>query len=143
MNSFAQFIITFCCVSMLFGGLYLLKPSMKSEKTVKYVFSLIFICALVSAISNFKIEDIEFDIKKQSAQSNYTEVTEYTLKLTFEEALRGQNIKFSKITVCTDKNREGGIIISKVTVFSSENPDKIKSVLGGNSAEYEIEVIYE
>lgn len=143
MNSIYEFITVFCSICLLFGGIYILKPTGNTAKTVKYIFSLIFVCVVLTAI--FKIKNFDFSLKQNSVdyQISYDSLTESAITKTFSEALRSSNINFSKITVCTNKNDDGSISISKVTVISDEPKEKITEALGATSAEYEIEVFYE
>jgi len=140
MRTLGEFVTTFCTVSVVLGGLYMLKPDSATGKTVKYVFSLIFICIVASALINIKITVPSIDYNTSSAEINSAELS---LRLTFEQALKNADINFSKIFVYTDKNEDGSIIINKITVFSSDSKEKIIEALGGETAEYEIEVVYE
>lgn len=143
MSGIYEFITVFCSFSLLFGGIYILKPNGKTEKTVKYVFSLIFICVILTAILGIKTDD--FTLKKNN--TDYEISTEalanQTARLTFAKALESLDIKFSKITVCTNKNTDGSISISKVTVYSNEPKEKITEALKNSNSQYEIEVCYE
>lgn len=143
MNSIYEFVTVFCSISLLFGGIYILKPTGNTAKTVKYIFSLIFVCVVLTAI--FKIKTVDFNLKSnlQNYELTTDSLTENAIISTFSEALRSSEINFSKITVCTNKNEDGSISISKVTVISDEEKEKIIKALGGENAEYEIEVLYE
>ena len=44
---------------------------------------------------------------------------------------------------CTNKNADGSISISKVTIYSDESKEKIIKALSLEDADYEIEVCYE
>ena len=142
MSSFFDFITVFCSAAMLFGGIFLLKPSGSTAKSVKYVFALIFICIVISALLNIKVDEFLVDTEKAQEGINTTALSNDFVKLTFEEVLRAENINFNKITVCTNKTENGSITISKVMVYSSDSAEKIIAALGGNNAEYEIEVFY-
>lgn len=143
MNSIYEFITVFCSICLLFGGIYILKPSGNTGKTVRYIFSLIFVCVILTAI--FKIKNLDFSLNTNSTnyEISHDSLTESAIVETFKEALRSSNINFSKITVCTNKNDDGSISISKVTVISDEQLEKIREALGSTRAEYEIEVFYE
>ncbi|MBR4072354.1 MAG: hypothetical protein IKK24_00300 [Clostridia bacterium] len=143
MKGLSEFVIAFCTVSIVIGGLYMLKPDSATEKSVKYVFSLIFICVIASALINIKFGSLEIPDNSSVATDTEISLAEMSLRLTFEEVLRNADINFSKISVYTDKKADGSIIINKVTVFSDDSVEKIVQLLGGNTAEYEIEVVYE
>ena len=143
MKNLREFITAFCSASLLFGGLYILKPSKSTEKAVKYIFSLIFICCVFSAILNIDISDFKFTTDNNSYIKSQASLSVNAAELTFKEVLKNAEINFSKITVCTNKNQNGDILINKVIVYSKESKDEIIALLGGNDAQYEIEVIYE
>ena len=143
MNGFLEFVTVFCSGAMLFGGVFILKPSGNTVKAVKYVFALVFLCIVISALFKIKISD-DFINTNNTYKSVDTDVLrEDIIKQTFEQTLKSQNINFNQITVCTNKTENGSITISKVIVFSGDSAEKIIAALGGNNAEYEIEVIYE
>ena len=101
------------------------------------------IAIILSAILNIKLDDFK-DFKTDKEITVSTENLEKeVIRLTFVEALRSQNIKFTEITVCTNKNADGSISISKVVVFSDESKEAIIKALSFPDAEYEIEVCYE
>lgn len=143
MNTFLDFITVFCSAAMLFGGIFILKPSGNTAKTVKYVFALIFLCIVISALLKIKIDDDFINTDNISQTVNTAALRDDFIRRTFEETLKVEGINFNQITVCTNKNENGSITISKVTVFSDDSAEKIIAALGGNNAEYEIEVIYE
>jgi len=143
MKGLMSFITAFCSCAVLLGGLYLLKPSSVTEKSVKYLFSLIFICCIVSSFALIRFDSIDYGHYVTAQSSNEEVLSRQAAELTFSKALENQKINFSKITVCTDKSEDGSIIINKVIVFSSDLPDRIYEALGGKTAEYEIEVVYE
>lgn len=141
MNEFATFLISFCSVSVLIGGLYMLCPKGTMNSSVKYILCLIFLCCILHPIINIKNTDI--DVKFSDFKPEISEdAAELSVRLVFAEALKNADIEFSKITVCTDKNDDGSIIINEVIVYSSFPPETVIEVLG-NSDEYEVKVINE
>ena len=143
MSGMGEFITVFSSFSLLFGGMYLLKPAGNTAKTVKFVFSLIFICIMLSAILNIKLDDFKSIQTDKSVEISTETLKNEVIRLTFMEALRLANINFTEITVCTNKNADGSISISKVIVYSGESKEKIIKALSNADAEYEIEVCYE
>ena len=69
------------------------------------------------------------------------ENTAFYAKEVFSEALLKQNINFRKIDVFTNKNKDGGIIIDRVVVYSNDDETKIKQTI--DSEHYEVVVINE
>ena len=121
----------------------MLKPVGNLAKTVKYVFSLILICIVLTAVLNIKLQDFNSIATISSAETSTYSLTNEAVRLTFIEALRSQDINFYEITVCTNKNADGSISISKVTIYSDESKEKIIKALSLEDADYEIEVCYE
>ena len=143
MSGLFEFITVFSSFSLLFGGIYMLKPVGNLAKTVKYVFSLILICIVLTAVLNIKLQDFNSIATISSAETSTYSLTNEAVRLTFIEALRSQDINFYEITVCTNKNADGSISISKVTIYSDESKEKIIKALSLEDADYEIEVCYE
>jgi len=143
MSGIGEFITVFSSFSLLFGGMYVLKPGGNTEKTVKYIFSLIFISIMLSAILNIKLDDFKSISTDVSADISTDALKSEAIRRTFMEALRLENINFSEITVCTNKKADGSISISKVIVYSCDSKEKIIEVLSTADTEYEIEVCYE
>ncbi len=141
MNSINAFITSFCVSCIVLGLLFILVPKGALSKSVKYVFSLCFVCCLIGSVITLP----KLDFSDFNAARNYETVTEQnaenTAKAVFEQALKSQNINFKKITVDTNKLTDGSIIISKVTVFADQDAEKIIDVIG--STEYEVVIINE
>ena len=57
--------------------------------------------------------------------------------------LNAANIKFTKITVCTNKTQNNSIVISKVMIFSNESKENILTALGDLAKAVEVEIINE
>ena len=68
-------------------------------------------------------------------------LSEAAAKLVFYRALTDAGIKFSKITVFTDKSAQGGISITKVYVYTAADYRDVKAVIGSN--DYKLVVINE
>lgn len=141
MKAITSFLTAFCIGCVVLGGLSLLVPEGKLQKAVKYTFSLCFLCCLISSFGvignlNFKIEpksENEFISVGAAAES---------ARIVFERTLKNSQINFRKITVLTDKADDGSIFISKVTVVSNEDKQKIIKVISSDGS-FEVEVINE
>ena len=138
MKEFATFAVSFCGVCVAAGGLYMLLPENKMTKTVKYVIVLVIISAFIGLFSvNFNIS-IPDRTAETGAYTGYD--SEKMITAVFEKALRLKNIEFEKITVFTDKSKEGSIVITKIQIYSRESRERIISAIG-NSEDYEVEII--
>ncbi len=141
MKAITSFLTAFCIGCITLGGLYTLVPEGKFQKAVKHIFALCFLCCLISSFGvigklNFKIEpkpENEFISVGAAAES---------ARIVFERALKNSEIHFTKIVVLTDKAEDGSIFISKVTVVSNEERQKIADIISADGS-FEVEVINE
>lgn len=140
MSTILSFIASFCIISVTLGALYMLCPEGTLGKSVKYIFVLIMMCAVLALIKG--VGDINFNPVKNEYDIDLDGTKGLGARLTFSRALENAGIEFSKITVCTDKSEDGSIIISEVIVYSPENEDKITEIIG-NPSEYEVTVVNE
>lgn len=140
MRALRDFSAAFCTVCAVTGGLYMLCPEGAARRAVKYVFSLIFLICVVSAIPGLR--SIRAEIPEVREETQITEeMRTAAARLTFEAALRNAGIEFTKISLSTDKSEDGSIKITKVTVASSASSEDIREALGGEDAAYTVEVI--
>ena len=141
MQIFSSFITGFCVSCVLIGALYMLCPSGSMANSVKYVFCLCFVCCVLGvAIAMPKINFSYFEMR-ENKEILTEENTVFYAKEVFSEALFKQNINFRKIDVFTNKNKDGGIIIDRVVVYSNDDETEIKQTI--DSEHYEVVVINE
>ena len=140
MSTILSFIASFSVISVTLGALYMLCPEGTLQKSVKYVFVLLLLCSMIALITGMKKVSFDFHMPQYRYQPENAQAI--GIKLNFERALKNEGIEFSKITVCTDKSKDGSIIISEVIVYSSETEEKILNTIG-NPKEYEVTVINE
>ncbi|MBQ8740925.1 MAG: hypothetical protein IJY79_05205 [Clostridia bacterium] len=141
MEGLNSFIISFCGSCILLGFLYMLCPSGNMSASVKYIFCLCFVCCVVGTAVSIPSPDFSCFDEAESYEILTEQNTAVTAQTVFSEALRQQNINFRKIAVDTNKTSDGSIIISKVTVYTDELPQKIYEIIDSDS--YEVEVINE
>ena len=84
--------------------------------------------------------DISFEA---SAATSGEELKAAAARYVYGQALRSSEINFSEITVCTDKNEDGSIVISKVIIYSDADKERIRSALGSAAENIEVEIINE
>lgn len=138
MNGFSSFIAAFCGSCIIIGLMYIICPE-KQKHTVKFLFGIVFILSVLSAFVNLK--DISLpDFGSADYSQNQTDIAEASARLVYEGALKNSGINFSKIEVCTDKNADGSIIITKVIIYSDANRADILAALGTVSKTYKVEI---
>lgn len=138
MRELSAFTASFCGICIAIGGLHMLIPEGKMSKTIRYVIVLTLLTAFIGVFSvnfnlNFNGSERNFEISKDA-------MSERMITAVFERALSANDIDFEKILIFTDNSEEGSITITKIQVFSQENPERIISVIGNGKA-YEVEVI--
>lgn len=141
MNGLSSFIISFCGSCVLLGFLYMLCPSGSMSAPVKYVFCLCFVCCVIASVLTIPQPDFSYFDKANNAEILTEQNTAVTAEMVFGEALRQSNVNFRKISVETNKMSDGSIIISKVTVYTTESAQKVGEIIGSDS--YEVCVINE
>lgn len=143
MNWFNSLITAFCTAGICFGALFIISPSGKMERSVKYVLSLCFL-VMVIAISGVKIKMSDFNIDFNSISSVDSEelknsATEYTVALSLQKA----GIDFREIYVSTDNLEIDGISCTKVKIYTDCDKQKIINILGEETENFKVEVINE
>lgn len=141
MGNFSSFMISFSSSCLLLGFLYMLCPSSNMKSPVKYVFGLCFLCCIlncVTDISKWDIGDLKWSSSSEIITEQNAEVTSLSI---FEQALKAADIKFTKISVDTNKLRDGSITINRVTVYTAASFDEVVATIGSDS--YEVIVINE
>ena len=140
MNTLKIFVAAFCGGCVLLGTLYVLVPSGNISKPVKFAICLCFLLSVLTVALNrkdditpaFSYSETDFENERLSAEA---------ARLVFAAALDSANIKFSKITVFTDKSQTGGISITKVYVYTSAAKDEVNAAIG--SDDYGLVIINE
>lgn len=137
------FIISVCTACTVLGALHIICPGGNIGKSVKYVFSLVFLLIIISSAAvMFKTEKIQFNIPEVS-QTTTEEMQVSAAKYVYESILKKAGIEFTKITVCTDKLENDSIVINKVIIYSTCEKEKIIKALGVVAENHEVEIINE
>lgn len=137
------FFISFCTGCILIGALQMLCPEGNISKSVKYIFSLIFILITISA-ANIPIKNIDFSLPDiDYSDFDVTDMQKVSAEYVYSYTLKSQNINFSKISVFTDNSEDDGIVITKVIIMSNESHEKIFEALGILAENREVEIVNE
>lgn len=143
MNWFNSLITAFCTAGICFGALFIISPSGKMERSVKYVLSLCFLIIVIT-ISGVKMKMSDFDINFNTISSVDADelensATEYTIALVLQKA----GIDFREIYVSTDNLETDGISCTKVKIYTDCEREKIVNILGEETESFKVEVINE
>lgn len=138
-----QFFTSFCVGCVLIGALYIICPDGAISKTVKYVFSLIFLLIIISA-ANIPLKNINLDVfSPQNSVADSEDMQIAAAEYVFSHTLKSQNVNFSKISIFTDKTDNSSIVITKVVIATQEQPEKVKKALGELAKNREVEIVNE
>ena len=102
-----------------------------SEKTLKYVVSVIFLCMItlpiINAVPGINTESLTIENKdiSESVLALKTKSTE----LLIADVLKRSNLDFNKITVFANISDDYSITIKRVEIISNESAEKILSAL--------------
>ena len=143
MNWFNSLITAFCAAGICFGALFIISPTGKMERSVKYILSLCFLIIVIT-ISGVKIKMSDFDINFNTVSSVDTDelqnsATEYTIALALQKA----GIDFREIYVSKDILETDGISCTKVKIYTDCDRQKIVNILGEETENFKVEVINE
>ena len=143
MNWFKSFVTAFCTAGICFGALFIICPSGKMERSVKYVLSLCFLVIIVAVagvgIKNANIE-FEFDTDTIIETENLDNAT---AKYVFAEVLRDAKINFKEILTFTDNDGKNGISCTKVKIVTDCSKERVINALVGEIEGIEVEVVNE
>ena len=98
-------------------------------------------CCVIGSVSLLKEPDLKQFNKSDASDILNEDTAAYSAQMVFCEALRQENINFKKITVDTNKLTDGSIVISRVTVYTDQDAQKVIQLIG--SDKYEVKVINE
>lgn len=143
MNWLNSIILSVCAASVCIGALYIICPTGKISKSVRYTFSLCFLLILISSVGiTIKKSDLSFDIAK-TGEINTEEIDIAAAEYTYGLALKNAGINFSKIEVLTDNSNGDSIVISRLVIYSDNDRQRILSALGSATENFEVVVINE
>ena len=143
MSSLTSFLTALCAACVFIGAIHIICPDGNMGKPVKYVLSLVFIVTVISSAGLLRggfNADISF---KASAETSDEALKAASAKYVYEQSLKSAEINFTEITVCTDKSEDGGIVISKVIIYSDCNKERVLAALGEAAKNLEVEIVNE
>lgn len=143
MNWFKSIITGFCSAGICFGAIFIICPSGKMEKSVKYVLSLCFLLIIITVVGvGIKTDNIDFNFNNVTSV-DITDMENNTAEYTISFALQNAGIEFREISVSKDNSGFDGISCTKVKIYSDCDRQRIIAALGGENHDLEVEVINE
>lgn len=144
MASVKQILIGFSAAAIFIGALTVLYPSGVMKKSVKYAFSLIFLCICVSLFCVALKIDISAEIPTVSYNTDgVLAASDLQAKFLCEKLLKDREIPYKKVTVKTNIDDAGSIYINSITVYTDCQKEKVYKVLEGLIDVKQVTVIYE
>ena len=138
-----QFFTSFSVGCILIGSLYIICPEGNISKSVKYIFSLVFLIIIITA-ANIPFKKISFDLPtNNSSQMETNNIQISAAEYIYSFTLKKENINFKRIYVCTDNSESESIVITKVVIVSNEEDSKIIKALGELAKTRKVEIINE
>lgn len=139
-----QIFLGFSAAAVTVGALLVLKPSGSTGKSVLYIFTLIFVCIAVSLVTKVKKADIQVSVTPSGDMtSTAADMTAVQAEYICRAALTDAGISFNKISVNTDITDDGSIFISKITVYSPCDAQRITQTVTDTLQTNGVEVIDE
>lgn len=130
MTYITQIVMGLSAAAIFIGAMFMLSPSGNMHKSVRYIFTLVFLCACVSLfLKTGKVDFKSFSSERKIDYTSALKLTETQAERICAAALNDNNISFNKISVITDINESSGIFISNVFIRSDANPDQIKKII--------------
>lgn len=142
MNALKQAITAVCVSSALIGAFFMITPSGKLEKSMRYLLGLLLLVLLVSPFLSLSAPKVpEVPAAADSVQSD----TQLSLAKTQAEyiarvLLEAEGICPKKIEAKMDISEQSDIFISSLVVTSDGNADVIEQLLREQMAVSEVEV---
>ncbi len=129
MKEFKSLILSFCIASIVFGLIFMLTPSGKLQKNVRFNFAVIFLSILFFSVSS--IFNIDFNFKKSEALSlSYTEnIIKAQAEMVCHAALEENGYSAEEINIYTNKNEDGSISIKRIRAKTKDDTEKVKSAI--------------
>ena len=143
MSGLSAFLTALCTACVFICAVHLICPDGSLGKPVKYVLSLVFLVTIISAAGFLKggfNTDITFNTASEVSDE---ELKAASARYVYEQVLKSNQINFTEITVCTDKTEDGGIVISKVIIYSDCNKERVLAALGKAAKSLEVEIVNE
>ncbi len=143
MSWLKSLITAVCTAGICFGALFIISPTGKTERSVKYVLSLCFLVVIIAVAGvELKMSDFEINFNTDTV-IDLKPSNEATAKYVFSSALKNAGIDFKEISVFTDNLENGGISCTKVKIVTDCDRQRVVAALGGEKEGFEVEVINE
>ncbi len=145
MKTILSFVLAFSACSVLLGAVYMLRPKGNTEKSIKLVFSLIFLSVIIMGLKGVKGAKINFTVANSQNEiiAASANVTKTQAKYLTTQILKQNGHDFNKISVITDIAEDNSIFIKRITVFTNNSGAGIKESILSVIDACEVEVINE
>ena len=129
METLKQVLVGFSAAAIFIGALTQLYPSGSMKKTVKYAFSLLFLCICVTLFATALRLDIRVDLPDTaSVSADITAAANAQAEYLCETLLKENEIDYKKVIVNTNIDENGGIYINSITVYTDCDSGKVREI---------------
>ncbi len=129
MEALKQILVGFSAAAIFIGALTQLYPSGNMQKSVKYAFSLLFLCICVTFFVTALKIDIKVDLPStDSVSADVTAAADVQAQFLCETLLEENRIDYKKVIVNTNIDEYGSIYINSITVYTECEEDKVREI---------------
>lgn len=135
-----SFLISFCVAAVILSVSKWLLSDGEMKSITNFLLSVVFLSTVLSAV--LKTDFSFFKTNVQNDDTYSTALSENVATVVLETVLTGEGISYEKIETKADKQEDGSIIISEVTVYSKNcDEKKISDTIYGKTDVKNVEVI--
>lgn len=130
MTYISQVVLGISAAAIFVGAMFMLAPSGNLSKSVRYVFTLVFLCVCITFFLKIGNREVRFVLDEP--ETDYTtahNLTSIQAEKICSAALDDNNISYEKISVSTDINESDGIFISNVRIVSDDDAELIRTII--------------
>lgn len=129
MGTVKEIALVFCATAVLLSGVSLL-GSGALEKSKRYIIALVLLCSVLGSVVGADFDFTLPDLTNTEASANLSEnMSAYQTEYLVAQLLNDAKIKYQKITAKANKNQDGSIIITEITVSGVEDEERAREAI--------------
>lgn len=129
MSAIKELVAFFCAASVMCGAFNILAGK-TLEKSFKFVLALIFLCIVVSAITNLNVDfKLPERVTATAKSDNVIALSEYEAEYLTGEFLNENGINYTKIKATANKIEDGGIVINEIKISGATDTKRAEELI--------------
>lgn len=129
MGTVKEIALVFCATAVMLSGVSLL-GSGALEKSKRYIIALVLLCSVLGSVVGADFDFTLPDLPNTEASANLSEnMSAYQTEYLVAQLLNDAKIKYQKITAKANKNQDGSIIITEITVSGVEDEERARETI--------------